>query len=196
MGNDTRNIVIRVIRDAVQCFSAFTIERLWAGAFGLSASAFAGSTHEVMTPMSVNETGPVLASQHDRLGSRNMAGIDVHTANLGGLELSDATDWSASYDQMAEADLSTDAFLVSWTPVTLEGWDYYVVDMQPASNELAFADEYSYSMIGPLALDEQLDFYIPADHLVLMSTDEFGFLDDQESMFLSFSPEPYSEGPG
>jgi len=29
MGNDTRNIVIRVIRDAVQCFSAFTIERLW-----------------------------------------------------------------------------------------------------------------------------------------------------------------------
>src|SRR4051812_36162022 len=85
-----------------------------AAALGLSASAFAGSGYEVVTPMSPNESGPshaVLehyssphsASASMSASSADAASIDTYTANLGGLELSDATDWSASYDQMAEA---------------------------------------------------------------------------------------------
>jgi len=150
--------------------------------------------------MSVNETGPVLVAQHDTFRSHDMAKLDTHTANLGGLELSDSTDWTASYDQMAEANiagdgLSTEAFVVSWTPVTLQGWEYYVVDMQPTSDELAFADEYSTSDQLALA-DEELDFFIPADYVALMSTDELGLAQDEDGTILSLSPEPFSEGPG
>jgi len=136
-----------------------------ASAFGLSASAFAGSNHEVITPMSVNETGPVLVSQHDSLGSPQIPTVDVHTGNIGNLELSDATDWSASYEQMAEAGSAGDeySFMVSWSPATLEGWDYYVIDMQPASDQLSFADE-------------EIDFFMPADELAFgMSDDELAF---------------------
>src|SRR5690242_16106677 len=86
-----------------------------AGALGLSTSAFAGSGYEVQTPMSVNESGPVLASQHQyhgmsAIGSTSSSGMgevssaDTFTSNVGGLDLSDATDWSTSYDMMAEAD--------------------------------------------------------------------------------------------
>jgi hypothetical protein len=126
-----------------------------AAAVGLSASAFAGSTHEVMTPMSPNESGSSLAvlehslsSSHHQMSaslSPHSSSVDSFSGNVGGLELSEATDWSASYDQMAEASdysFSPDAYMVSWTPISIDGLDYYLIDMEPISfisaEELAF----------------------------------------------------------
>jgi hypothetical protein len=131
-----------------------------ASALGLSASAFAGAGYEVQTPMSVNESGPVLAQHHHGMtavGSTSsssamgeVSGSDTFTANVGGLELSDATDWSTSYDMMAEADQGmNDVYVVGWTPVEI---DYYIVDVQP-SDELAL-DEFGYSDEG-LALGDE-----------------------------------------
>src|SRR3954465_12349785 len=94
-----------------------------AGAMGLPARAFAGSGYEVETPMSVNESGPVLAQQYHHGTSASgstsssamgeMSTTDTFTGNVGGLDLSDATDWSTSYDLMAEADQGmSDAYIV------------------------------------------------------------------------------------
>src|SRR3954467_90676 len=118
-----------------------------AGAMGLSASAFAGSGYEVETPMSVNESGPVLAAQHHHgmsaIGSTSSSAMgetsssDAFTANVSGLDLSDATDWSTSYDLMAEADQGTgDAYILGRAPVEI---DYYIVDVQPASDQLSLS---------------------------------------------------------
>jgi hypothetical protein len=158
-----------------------------AAALGFSASAFAGSSHEVMTPMSVNETGPVVVS-HQMHGSQHMSSpqtissVDTFSANTGGLELSDATDWSASYDQMAEASFADegaagDAFAVSWTPLTIDGSDYYLVEFEPISaDQLALADE-------------ELDFITPDEYLALTMSDEYGLSqEDQVATVLSQSP--------
>ena len=127
-----------------------------AAAFGLSASAFAGSGHEVVTPSSPNESGSSLAVlQHSTSSSHQMSAsmssshassVDTFSGNVGGLELSDATDWSASYDQMAEASdtFSPDAYMVSWAPISIDGIDYYLIDMEPISlsaDELALFSE-------------------------------------------------------
>lgn len=130
-----------------------------AAAFGLSASAFAESTHEVMTPMSPSESGSSLAAiQHDTSfggmsatrASQEISSTDAFSGNIGGLELSDATDWSASYDQMAEAnqDLSTDGYMVSWTPVNIDGLDYYLIDME----QVLFVSDDELAMLGDEAL--------------------------------------------
>ena len=102
-----------------------------ASTFGLATAAFAGSGHEVMTPSSPNESLPSaqLMQQHgfhsDAMITA-MAPSDSMVETTGhDLALSDASDWSASYDQMAEADVG-DVYLIGFAP--MDSWDYYVLD--------------------------------------------------------------------
>jgi hypothetical protein len=152
-----------------------------AAALGLSASAFAGSGHEVATPMSPNESGSSLAvlqhdsSSHSMSSSQVSSSGDAYTGNIGGLELSDATDWSASYDQMAEASDSSspDAYLVSWTPVSIDGLDYYLIDTQPIS----------------FSADDELAFLSGDESLGLTTTDEVAFTqEDAVAITLAEAP--------
>jgi hypothetical protein len=139
-----------------------------AGALGLSASAFAGTGYEVETPLSVNESGPVLVSQPHHgmsaIGSTSSSAMEVSsadtfTSNVGGLDLSDATDWSTSYDLMAEADQGMDAYNVSWAPVEI---DYYIID----SDALALDDDgFGYSDEG-LALNSDESFGLTQEEQV------------------------------
>jgi hypothetical protein len=165
-----------------------------ASTFGVAASAFAGADHEVITPISVNESGPVIVSQQhgmrsgqDAFVSEQISSVDPFTANIGGLDLSDATDWSASYDRMAEANiagdgLATDSFLVTWTPVTDQGWDYYIIDMQPVADEVALSDSaHDYS-----ATDDYVALNMP-DELGL-SENELVSKEDQVVALLEANP--------
>lgn len=100
-----------------------------ASTFGLSAAAFAGTSHEVMTPSSPNESYPsaVLNQLHDTHHSMTTAmapSEPLEQATGHDLALSDTSDWSASYDQMAEAD--SDLYVIGLAP--MDGWDYYVLD--------------------------------------------------------------------
>src|SRR5690348_4044054 len=99
-----------------------------ASTFGLSAAAFAGSSYEVMTPSSPNESYPSAVLDHgfhDRSMNTAMApSQSIEQATGHDLALSDTSDWSASYDQMAEADAG-DAYLVAFAP--MDSWDYYVI---------------------------------------------------------------------
>ncbi|MDB5864259.1 MAG: hypothetical protein JWO70_2065 [Betaproteobacteria bacterium] len=147
-----------------------------ASTFGWSAGAYAGSSHEVQTPFSVSENGPNIVSPHHGFGSEHMstaAAPDIVAQDTGYLELSDATDWSASFDQMAEAD--SGGYLVSWTPVALDGWDYYVIDIVDSSDQLAIGDE-TYVVA-------------PTDYIALFPSDDLTLSqEDQVAIVLSESP--------
>ena len=158
-----------------------------AAAFGLSASAFAGSGHEVMTPFSPNESGADLiavqkhmsSSQHTSshpMSSDQVSSVDTFSGNVGGLELSDATDWSASYEQMAEADGLSDSYLVTWTPFSMDGVDYYLIDMEPIAAGEGFGSGEELAFSGD-------------DYLGLTSSDELAFTqEDAVTIALSASP--------
>jgi ABC-type proline/glycine betaine transport system substrate-binding protein len=147
-----------------------------ASAFGWSAGAYAGPGHEVQTPFSVTENGPNIVGAHDGFGSGHVrtaaTSSDIVAQDTGYLQLSDASDWSASFEQMAEAD--TDGRLVTWTPVAVDGWDYYVLDMD-SSDQLAMGEEtYVIAPIDHIAL-------VPGDDLMLSQ-------EDQVAILLSESP--------
>jgi hypothetical protein len=148
-----------------------------ASTFGWSASTFAGSSHEVMTPFSVSESGQNIVSQQHRFGAGSTS-TAVSSDSIGQdtgheLNLSDSSDWSASFDQMAEADVG-DLYLVSWTPATMDTWDYYVLDTG-SSDELALSEE-SY-------------IFVPADYIALIADDGYGMTqENQVDMVLSQSP--------
>ena len=116
-----------------------------ASTFGFSAGAFAGSGHEVMTPLSVNDTGEVYAQQQKSRDFRSPIVASTGSFSdpaLGSEDSSYTSDASGSLsgiDQSAALDMSSDVLIVSSTPVTMETWDYYVIDMEPGS-ELALSD--------------------------------------------------------
>ena len=144
-----------------------------ASTFGWSAGAFAGSSHEVATPFSVSESGQNLVQQHHGFGSSSLstATSDPITRETGHqLQLSDSSDWSASYDQMAEADIG-EFYLVSLTPVTMESWDYYVID----------ADQ--------LAMSEETFVFIPVDYIALIEDESLALSQEgQVDIILSEAP--------
>jgi hypothetical protein len=116
-----------------------------ASTFGLATAAFAGSGHEVMTPSSPNESLPsAVLSQHHGFHSDSMSTAMAPSESLieatgHDLALSDTSDWSASYDQMAEADIG-DVYLIGFAP--MDNWDYYVLDEQ-----LALIDSDTYYLV-------------------------------------------------
>ena len=138
-----------------------------ASTFGLSAAVFAGSGHEVVTPSSPNESAPSLVSQHKGFHSTSMTSAMAPSQSITEstgheLTLSDASDWSASFDQMAEADVS-DVYLIGFAPV--DTWDYYVIDMG-SSQDLALLGDETY-------------YLIPFD-VVFMSDDGYSMTQEQQ----------------
>ena len=124
-----------------------------AGTFGLSAAAFAGSGHEVITPFSVSESGQNIVS-HEKgfsesyhqssLGSTSSeAGGWVSGSNDSSMLSSESTASLGSSDSYALADegIYSDFYIVSFEPVALESWDVYVINTGDM-NELAAADEF------------------------------------------------------
>lgn len=120
-----------------------------ASTFGLATAAFAGSGHEVMTPSSPNESLPTgsLVQQH-RFHSESMSTAMAPSESMiettgHDLALSDASDWSASYDQMAETDVG-DVYLIGFAP--MDSWDYYVLD-EESGDTLALIDGETYYLV-------------------------------------------------
>lgn len=120
-----------------------------ASTFGLSAAAFAGSGHEVVTPFSVSESGEVIYQEKQGFGSSDHQIALGSTSEEAGGSLSHsegsgfATESSASRgagDSFAFADDGSysDFYVVSWTPVMVETWDVYLIPIE--SEELASAD--------------------------------------------------------
>ena len=140
-----------------------------ASTFGWSAGAFAGSSHEVQTPFSVTESGPNVIAQHSTFESSSMSSamsesISHDTGH--NLQLSDSSDWSASFDQMAEADLG-DGYLVSWT-------DYYLFDVSSSDELATLGDTY---------------FLVPVDYVAFVPSDDYAASQEERvDMILSESP--------
>ena len=144
-----------------------------ASTFGLSAAAFAGSGHQVLTPSSPNESYPsaVLNEQGQFHGSFStaMAPSDSISETTGhDLALSDSSDWSASFDQMAEADAG-DIYLIGFAP--MDSWDYYLIE--DSSDSLA-------------SLDSETYYLVPVDYIVLI---EDGSMTPQDQVSM-ISSEP------
>ena len=143
-----------------------------ASTFGWSAASYAGNTHSVVTPFSPNESGEVIFSYEK--------GFSDSTAPIGAL--SDSLSYSSSItgsgadtaalgmdESLAASDegLYSDYYLVTWTPVAVETWDYYVIDdggsqqlvvlsdsdvWMPATHELALVPSASDEMIYELVV--------------------------------------------
>jgi hypothetical protein len=104
-----------------------------ASTFGWSAGAFAGASHDVKTPMSVNETGEVLAHGNSHAMSYGSTS-DYGSGSLSGTS-SNASSVSSS-DQFTGLNVDeslalndgiySDVYIASWTPVTSEDWMSYV----------------------------------------------------------------------
>ena len=138
-----------------------------ASTFGWSAGVFAGPSHEVMTPFSPNESGANVVSQHQGFESSSISiamGPSESPAEATGheLALSDSSDWSASFDQMAEADV-TDVYLIGFAP--MDSWDYYVLDSE-TGDTLALIGEETYYLV-PL---EEIAFF--TDDSYMLSQEE------------------------
>ena len=146
-----------------------------AGTFGLSAAAFAGSGHEVITPASPNESYPsasLIQQGHGFQGSLStaMAPSESIVESTGHeLALSDSSDWSASFDQMAEADVG-DIYLIGFAPT--DTWDYYVID---TGDSLALIDDGTY-------------YLVPVEYISFVEDDYSMSQEDAVSMHLSMNP--------
>src|SRR5688572_26962383 len=118
-----------------------------AGTFGLSAAAFAGSNHEVVTPFSISEAGEnIFAYQKGFSGSDDQSlmasASDEASGSVNGNALI-SSESSGSMDEslaLADEGIYSDFYVVSWTPVVVESWDLYVINTGDR-DELAAADE-------------------------------------------------------
>ncbi len=133
-----------------------------ASTFGWSA-AFADSSHEVITPFSPNESGEQIFTYQEGFGSNShLASVGSISDEAGGSlsgSVSDADDNLALGDEsgneslafaddsfdmdeslaLADEGIYSDYYLVSWTPVTAEAWDIYLIDTG-TSDALAAGD--------------------------------------------------------
>jgi hypothetical protein len=139
-----------------------------ASTFGWSAASFAGAGHQSVMPFSPNESGENVFNYQQGFGLSGSSMAFVATSDeaggaLSGSYSSSASDLSMNGDQsasipseesLAAADdgLYTDYYVVSWAPVTGEGWDYYVLDD---------------GSTAPLALND-FNVWMPQDQLVLI----------------------------
>ena len=125
-----------------------------ASTFGLSAAAYAGNGHEVMTPSSPNEAGQTMASIGQGFGSDQHLSSFGSTSTHAGGTVSGSSDFGSDHsaslgdssmsgmdDALALGDegIYSDYYIVSWTPMTSDGWDYYLIDT--GSDEFASAEE-------------------------------------------------------
>ena len=145
--------------------------------FGLATAAFAGSGHEVMTPSSPNESHPAALLQKDHGFSTSMSSamaLSESPSEATGheLTLSDASDWSASHEQMAEADIG-DVYLIGFAP--MDNWDYYMIDSE-TGDTLALIDGDTY-------------YLVPLEQVAFFSDDGYSLnQEEQVTLFLSEYP--------
>ena len=125
-----------------------------ASTFGWSAAAYAGAGHAVITPSESNESAPALSYEESFGSVDRMAAIGSSMDEAGGT-LSGSSDGSfvdhsaalsgdgLDHESLAFADdgFYNDYYLVSWTPVTAESWDYYVMDLSESPEQFASAEE-------------------------------------------------------
>ena len=130
---------------------------------GWSAAAFAGTGHEVMTPYSPNEAGETSYSLEKSFGSsvssKHATGsTSVHTSAMlsGSSSGIDEHPSLSTEDSVALADegIYSDFYVVTFEPMTMESWDYYVLDTE-RSDSLAASDP-SWKHVRARADTEQL----------------------------------------
>ena len=124
-----------------------------ASTFGWSAGAFAGSSHEVMTPLSVNESGPVTISHEKGFSGQqpDMAPLGVTSssasASIGGSFGESAALTPDESLALGDEGIYSDYYVVSWAPVSVQ--EYYIID----SDQLSWNDDaFSLSPTHELAL--------------------------------------------
>ena len=113
-----------------------------ASTFGWAASTYAGSSHEVITPLSVSEAGEVLPST----ASGGFGSSELTTASTSSAlpdssaSFSESTASASTLDEsltLANEGVYSDFYVVS-APVVIESWDYYVIDTTlPSSEQVA-----------------------------------------------------------
>ena len=121
---------------------------------GWSAGAFAGSSHEVMTPSAASESGEVIvrhglgfSGPQDTLA----LGSTSSSASSSGSFSSSSSASLSSEDSIAQADqgIYSEYYVVSYAPVVVETWDYYVI----SGDQLSWnSDAFSMSPTHELAL--------------------------------------------
>ena len=173
-----------------------------ASTLGWSAAAFAGSGHEVMTPYSPNEAGETSYSLEKIFGasSRNDArgSTSMHMSGASSGSHSDSAGVSASIDEqaslstreslaLADEGIYSDFHVVTFQPMTLQSWDYYVLDTA-TSGALAASDQYWLLPTHELALIPSTSDEMIYD-LVLVPTS----LDDVTAEFGSGMTESFGE---
>ena len=141
-----------------------------ASTIGLSAAAFAGSGHEVITPFSVSEAGEnIFTYKKGFSGQQQQLALGSTSHEASGWVSSSSSD-SSSISSESTASLGmaeslalsddgsySDFYVVSFMPVIVESWDLYVIETGDM-NELAAADA---SEIG-----------MPTHELALISSDD------------------------
>jgi len=129
-----------------------------ASTFGWSAGAFAGTSHEVITPFSVNDTGEVLAQQQSA-GKSSLS-------HVRSTSYSDTSSTFSTQDQSASLNMDeslalgegvySDVYIVNWTPTQSEDWMAYVEPEQMALTDdgSGYVVIYEFAIIEPdMALD-------------------------------------------
>lgn len=124
-----------------------------ASTFGWSAAAYAGAGHAVITPSESNESAPALSYEESLDAGERLAigaSMDEAGGTLSGSSDGSFVDHSAAMSgeglddesfAFAEDGFYNDYYLVSWTPVTAESWDYYVIDLSGSPEQFASAQD-------------------------------------------------------
>ena|SRR5688572_16747593 len=115
-----------------------------ASTFGWATSTYAGSSHEVVTPLSVSDAGEVLpmtsSSRFVSSEPTSWVGSTSGAAASSNGSFSESTASSSTLEEsiaMADQGIYSDVYFVS-APVMVESWDYYVIDTTlPASEQVA-----------------------------------------------------------
>ena len=141
-----------------------------AGTFGLSAAAYAGSSHEVITPFSVSDAGENVVvhkegfskSHYSAMGSTSYepsGSLSGSYSDSGALASSDSTASIGADDSHTRADAGvySDFYVVSFAPAMVETWDVYLIEVGEPG-EMAAAGEW--------------DFAVPTHELALISSDD------------------------
>jgi hypothetical protein len=150
-----------------------------ASTFGWSAASFAGAGHEVVTPFSPNESGEVIFSYKQGFGSSDQLGATGSVSDSGAGTVSgshsglsggtngytDAGDATGSFsDSLAAADqgVYSDYHIVGFTPMSVQTWDYYLIDNGGTPELVAIGGDFDVWMpthelaLVPSASDEMI----------------------------------------
>jgi len=144
--------------------------------FGWSAGAFAVSSHEVITPTSFNESGPMTVVQADDGQQRIIIGSSEGSNTLSSISEAERSAALAYATQPGGEDVygvgfTSAPYSISWAPVTVDSWDYYVLDTDSMTTD-------------QLAAGEDVYFLLPGYDLLVFSNDYFGSPEDMTASYI------------